>query len=160
MKKHWILYVLIFASLIFPAELKAEKPAYKLISSGSVTCLIIENDLLYAANDAGHIDVFNWKTKSRVETIKMPQISDFTGTKVPAKVICIDKLPGVANVVVVSQASNGFRNVSIAHGGKIETLVSAETEKLMVKKALFVSTTEILMATMAKELILYNMESK
>jgi hypothetical protein len=160
MKKHWILYIVVFAISLSISKSDATNPAYKIISSGSVTCLLIEKDLLYAANDAGHIEVFNWKTKKRLETIELQKISDFTGTKVAAKIICIDKLPEMAKILLVSQASNGFRNVSISNGGKIETIVSAEVEKLMVKKAIFISNTEILMATLANELILYNMDSR
>lgn len=160
MYKNRFLFLVFQILAITAFAFQTVKPAYKLVSSGAVTCLLVEKDKLFVSNDAGRIEVFNWKSKKLLESFELPKIADFTGAKVPAKVICIDKLPGASKIVLVSQASNGFRNISIVSDGNIVTLISAEKEKLMIKKALFVTSDQILMATLANELILYSIDTK
>ena len=70
----------ILVSLIFATYLGAiEKPYAQFIASGSVTDLFYQDKKLYAATDAGSVDIFDYDSKKIIQKIKVSQITDFMG---------------------------------------------------------------------------------
>ncbi|MCK5776204.1 MAG: hypothetical protein KAH25_08510 [Bacteroidales bacterium] len=134
------------------------QPLYHLQASGTVTSFIVKGDVLYAATDAGCIDVFNWKTKKKMHTISFPDIKDFMGDDIPPKIYSIDIWAD--KIICVGQGVRGFRNVYLIEKEKKHLLIEAATDKMMIKKALFVNNDHILLATLGNELILYNILNK
>ena len=132
----------------------AIEPEYSLVSSGAVTSLFIENDILYVANDAGSIDIFNWKKKTKIKSISFPSIKDFMGDEIPPKIYSIDKLND--QIIAVTQGKHGFRNVFTINNDEITKIFDADKDKLMVKKALFIDSGRILISTLGNEIMLYN----
>jgi len=147
-----------FIFLILNIAAYAFQPLYSLKASGAVTSFIVKGDVLYAATDAGCIDVFNWKTKKKTKTINFPSIKDFMGDDIPPKIYSIDKW--VDKIVCVSQGRHGFRNVYLIENGDKHLLIKDVTDKMMVKKAVFVNEDHILLATLGNELILYDITNK
>ena len=136
----------------------AVQPLYSLQAQGSVTAMLIEGEVLYAATDAGCIDVFNWQTKKRLKSISFPKIKDFMGDEIAPKIYSIDKWGN--KILSVSQGMHGFRNVYAFEDGKMALLINAETDKMMIKRAVFVDKDQILLATLGNELMLYNLVNK
>ena len=134
------------------------QPLYHLQASGAVTSFIVKGDVLYAATDAGCIDVFNWKTKKKMQSITFPNIKDFMGDDIPPKIYSIDIWAD--KIICVSQGIRGFRNVYLIEKDKKHLLIEAATDKMMIKKAVFVNNDQILFATLGNELILYNTNDK
>ena len=130
-------------------------PSYSMKSSGSVTDFIVEGDLLYAATDQGLIDVFDYKKRKRINRYNIPNITDFTGDIIPAKIHSIDKLIGKNELLIVSQGENGFRDVSIIDAEKVSKLVDAKKDKMMIKKASFINKNTIILGLLSNEIILF-----
>ena len=155
--KRFIFTLLFFYTIQFSIAIG---PLYSLKAKGAVTSIVIENNILYAATDAGCIDVFNWKNKKHIKSINFPMIKDFMGDEMPPKIYSIDKWPEQDRLIVVTQGSHGFRNIYLFADGKKDKLLDADKDKMMIKKALFVDEGRILMATLGNEIILYDLNKK
>ena len=147
-------------SVLISLHALAINPKYSLKASGAVYSVIVENNTLYAATDAGCIDVFNWKNKKKINSIHFPMIKDFMGDEMPPKIYSIDKWPKQEKLIVISQGKHGFRNAFIINGKKQEQIFSAEKDKMMIKKALFIEENKILIATLGNEIMLYDLKTK
>jgi hypothetical protein len=106
-----LLLLLTTFSLFFAQEIK---PTYTYKANGAVTDIIYINGLLYASTDASSVDVFDTKTKKMINSIKVPQIKDFMGDIINAKVYSIDVYKN--NTLITSQAEKGFREIYIFDG--------------------------------------------
>lgn len=149
------LVLLIFAQYNF-----AQNPEYSIIAKGAVISIFIEGDLLYAANDAGSIQCFNWKSKKKTSSIEFENIKDFMGDDMPPKVYSIDKIEGKSQLLAVSQGIHGFRNLHLIIDNKLKKLLDAENDKMMIKKAYFLNENQIILATLGNEIMVYNIDSK
>ena len=147
---------ILLSSLSIPTF--AVQPLYSLKAQGSVTAMFIEGEILYAATDAGCIDVFNWQTKKPLNSITFPKIKDFMGDEIAPKVYSIDKWQN--KILSVSQGVHGFRNVFTIEDGKTNLLINAETDKMMIKRAVFINKDQILIATLGNELMLFDLISR
>lgn len=146
--------------LLFAQVTIAQNPEYSITAKGAVTSIFIEGDLLYAANDAGSIECFNWKSKKLDSSIEFEHIKDFMGDDMPPKVYSIDKVKGQDLLIAVSQGLHGFRNLHLIIDNKLQKILDAETDKMMIKKAYFLNEDHIIMATLGNEIMLYNLETK
>ncbi|NPD44970.1 MULTISPECIES: WD40 repeat domain-containing protein [unclassified Lentimicrobium] len=138
----------------------AQSPLYSIKAKGAVTSIILEGDKLYAANDKGSIECFNWKSKKLDFSIEFENIKDFMGDEMPPKVYSIDKIEGKSKLIGVSQGVHGFRNLHLIINNKLEKLLDAEKDKMMIKKAYFLNENQIIIATLGNEIMVYNIENK
>lgn len=139
---------------------KSIPPEFSLKASGGVYDFIIENNIIFAATDAGLLDIFDFRKKHKIKEIVIPKIKDFNGTQIPAKLFSVDKLIGIDGLLIVSQGSNGFRNVWLYKDDKLLQVLSAEKDKLFIKRAAFIEKNLIMLGLLSNELILYNIQNK
>lgn len=147
-----LLSLLVFISIVFAINLK---PTYAYKSSGSILDLHKSKDLLYSATDQGIIDIFNLQTNKLIFQIKLPTIKDFMNDDINAKIYSIDLLN--KNLLLVSQGSRGYTNIFV-YKNKILTPIITHKNKLLIKKARYISKNEIMLALISNELILYNLD--
>ena len=152
--------IILFYLILIAYTTDAIPPDYVLKSSGSVTDFVIENDLLYACTDVGIVDIFDINNKKKIKTFSIHKITDFTGNIIPAKIFSIDKLSGINEILLCSQGSSGFRNVYIYKNEKLEKIFDSETDKLMIKRAMYIDENLILIGLLSNEIILYNIKEK
>jgi len=152
--------LLIACFSLLSVMLFAKNPEYSLLAKGAVYSIVIENDILYAATDAGSIDVFNWKTKMLKKNISFPMIKDFMGDEMAPKIYSIDKWPNKDRIIAVTQGKHGFRNIFMVDNGIRTQIFDAEKDKMMIKKALFFAEDKILLATLGNEIMLYDLQKK
>ena len=149
-----LLSLLIFINFLFAINLK---PTYAYKSSGSVLDIVKSKDLLYSATDQGIIDIFNLQTNKLISQIKLPTIKDFMNENIKAKIYSIDLLNN--NLLLVSQGNGGYTSISI-YRNKILTPIITHKNKLLIKKAKYISKNKIMLALISNELILYNLDKK
>ena len=101
----------------------AQHPLYSIEASGAVTSIIIEGEKLYAANDAGSIECFNWKSKKLVSSIEFEHIKDFMGDDMLPKVYSIDKIKDQDILIAVSQGVHGFRDLHLIIDKKLQKIL-------------------------------------
>ena len=147
------LFVLVSLSL----SAKDLAPSYVYEASGSVVDIVSSNDKIYVATDASGVDVFDLKTKKLIKKIKVPQIKDFMGDIIDAKIYNVDIYN--EKVLLTSQASKGLREIHIFENDKLNTVVSIE-KQLLIGKAKFINDELITFSTLGNEMFLYNYKIK
>jgi len=133
-------------------------PFSKVKTSGAITDLVINDQLIILSTDAGTIETYNIISKKQEIIIQLPVMEDFMGDAVPTKIFSIDKLS--QRILAVTQGIHGFRNVSIFENGRQEEIINAGKDKMMIKKARWVSGNTILLGLMSNDLILFDVTQK
>ncbi len=136
---------------------KMQEPTYIFKTSDLVTDIIFKNKLLYAANDSGSIDIFNIKTKKRVEHITLTKIKDFMGDEIDSKIFSIDLVQN--KLLILSQDNGGYSRVQLYSDKKLQTVISTD-DKLNIIKAKYIDNDNILLALISNDIISYNLKTK
>jgi len=153
------MYRLLLIVLISIVGLHAKdiKPTYIYKASGSVIDLVTADNKIYVATDASCVDIFDLKTKKLINKISVPQIKDFMGDVIDAKVYNVDVYKD--KVLLTAQASKGFREVYIWENGKVDTVITIK-RRMFISKAKFINDEEILFSLLGNEMYLYNYKTK
>jgi hypothetical protein len=150
-----ILLLTIFITSIVYADVKM--PIKQYVSTGSVTDIVVNGSKLYSATNASCVDIFDLKSKKIIQKIEVSKIKDFMGNEVDSKIYSIDVLDN--QVLLLSQAKNGFRRVHIYKNKNLE-LIIPYTKSLTIAKAKFLNKDTILLGMLGNELISFNLKTK
>ena len=119
--------------------------------------MVIFDNQLYCATSASAIDIFNIKTEKKVQTLELPKIKNFLNEEIDAKIYSVDVLEH--NVLVLSQATGGFREVRIFHKTAPQLIVGS-AQKLYIAKAAFIDENTILLGLLSNDIISYDIKTK
>jgi len=150
------IFILMF--LFFSINVFAINPKFTLKASGGVYDFIIEDNILYAATDAGVVDIFDIKRKTRIGEIRVPKIKDFAGDFILPKIFSIDKIKVEESIILTVQGDAGYRDVFIYKNKKLTKILS-EKDKLMAKRAIFITKDLIMLGLLSNEILLYNIKT-
>ena len=108
---------IVFCFFVFLNILNAKdiKPVFTYIASAGVTDLIYSNNKIYAATSGSSVDIFDTKTKRKIDSIKLPKIKDFMGDLVDSKIYSVDVFEDM--VLILSQGEKGGRDINIYKDG-------------------------------------------
>lgn len=148
--------LLAFCIVLFSLQAKEIKPLDRLHASGMVYDMVIDNGKLYAATDAGKVDIFDTVTKQIVNKIELPGVKDFMGDLIETKVYSVDVLSG--RVMMVTAGEAGYRNVYLHDGQAFKKIIDSQM-KLTIKEGRFIDEDTILLGLMSNELILYKISA-
>ena len=154
MNKLLLFFFIFICSSLAAVDLK---PNYIYKASGGVTDIAISKSKIFVATDASCVDIFDLKTKKLIEKIKVPQIKDFMGDIIDAKIYNVDVYNN--KVLLTAQSSKGFREIHIYQNGKIQTAITIE-KKMFISKAKFIDDEQILFSLLGNEMYLYNYKTK
>lgn len=146
-----LLIVVLSSSLFCMSTLQ---PTYSLEASGDVQDMSYHAPYLYTATSNGVVDVFNVQTQKRSHTIQIPAIKDFIGDEVNAKLYSIDYLND--KLLIVSQGEKGYRNLWLYANETLEKKINI-TQHFFIKEARFINESQILLALLSNELVLYDL---
>jgi len=148
------LLFILSAVLLFSREID---PAAELTADGLVTDILFENGQLYAATYSGKVDIFDIASKKKQAVISIPNIIDFMGDEIPAKIYSIDKLGDV--LMLVSEGKAGYRNVYLYQNEKLNKVIDS-SDSLPIKKGVLVDEDHMLLGLLSSEIILYQISTK
>jgi WD40 repeat protein len=126
---------LVFLLCFLTINAKDLQPSYIYTASGGVTDVVTAFDKIYVATAASSVDIFDLKTKKIINSIKIPQIKDFMGDMVDAKIYSVDIFNN--KVLLVNQASKGLREIYLFENNKLINLISID-KKLLIGKSKFI----------------------
>jgi len=150
-----IFLLLCVSVVLFATEITMPDTTYK--ASGTVNDMVVSNGKLYCATSASSIDVFDIKTNKRVKKLKISKIKNFLNEEIDAKIYSVDVLNDA--VLMLSQATGGFREVRLFHDGKEELLIGSE-KNLYIAKAAFIDENTILLGLLSNDIISYSIKDK
>jgi WD40 repeat protein len=140
---------------LFANEFK--KPTQSIKASGNVIDLVYKYNKIYATTDAGIVDIFDYKTKKRIKKITVPDVKDFMGDNISAKIFSVDIIDGV--IMLLSKSKNGYNRVHIVKNNK-KSLVIDYKQQLSAIKAKLINKNTILLALLSNEIISYDIKNK
>jgi WD40 repeat protein len=149
-------YILFIILVIINSFATDVKPTLVIEASGGVNDIHINNQKIYVATQASSVDIFDLKTKKLIQKIKVPQIKDFTGDVIDAKIYNVDSTK--KSILLTVQATSGYRELYL-YNNKLKKLIS-EKDKLYISKALFLDDTHILFCTLGNVMHLYDVKLK
>jgi WD40 repeat protein len=126
-------------------------------SSGTVQDIVYNDGKLYAGTSNGTVEIFDTQTTEKIEQIKVPDIIDFMGDSIPAKIYSIDLYEDM--VLIVSQGMKGYRNIFLYKDQKLTKIIDIE-KKYFIQKASFVSGSKIFFGLLSNQVGLYDFENK
>jgi WD40 repeat protein len=150
-----IVFLFCLISSLFAGSL--QMPVANFVSSGAVRDLVLADNKLYSATDAGCVDIFDLDTKNILTKIEVDKITDFMGDKIDAKIYSVDVLKN--KVLILSQGNSGFAQVYLHSNDKTQLIISS-SEMLSIAKAKFINENTLLLALLSNELISYDIVKK
>jgi len=147
MKK--LIYLLLASCIVLSLQAKEIKPLDRLHASGMVYDMVIDSGKLYAATDAGKVDIFDTVTKQIINKIELPGVKDFMGDLIDSKVYSVDVLSG--RVMMVTAGEAGYRNVYLHDGKALKKIIDSQM-KLTIKEGRFIDEDTILLGLMSNGL--------
>lgn len=151
-----VLFILIFCVFnLFAIENLTPNKIFK--SSGTVQSIKYNKNRLYAGTSNGTVEVFDTNSGEKIKEIKLPNINDFMGDEIPAKIYSIDFLEN--RILIVSQGMKGYRNIFLYENEKLKKLIGID-KKYFVQKANFVSKEKIVFALLSNQVGIYDFINK
>jgi WD40 repeat protein len=137
----------------------AVQPFNTIKVSGNVTDLELREHLLYIATDFGTVEFYDVNQKAIISSLSLPQIKDFAGDDIPAKIYDIDYDEVHQSLFIISQGQSGFANLYEYTSDKnLKTHITSE-DKLMIKR-LECFRGNLILGLLSNELLSYNLQTK
>ncbi|WP_456381214.1 hypothetical protein [Hydrogenimonas sp.] len=133
------------------------KPDHSIDVDGNVVEFTRLDDRIYVATDTGKLEIYNWKTREKLQEIAFETIHDFLGDPMKPKVFGVD-VRGKTLLIMV-QDEEGERILYLYKDGRRSRLLD-KTAHIQMREARFVDDTHILIATMSNELLFMDLGEK
>jgi len=150
-----ILLIAVITSSLFGMNIQEPTAQYK--ADGATIDLVAQNGKLYVATKVSVVDIFDIKTKKIIKKIKVPNIMDFMGDEITAKIYSVDVLDD--EILILSQANKGYRSVYIYKNNKLSPIITIK-DKLYIAKAKFINKNTIVLGLLSNDIISYNISTK
>jgi WD40 repeat protein len=152
--KHLVLLILITLSSWSLSEFT---PIDSIEINGTAKDMVLVDDRLVVATDMGHIEIYDTKDNNKSNEISIPDITDFVGDKIPARVLSTDVV-GNKYLLLSDSGKGGYSNLYI-YDNNLTQLLSAD-DKVAIIKARFIDENHILLGFLSNEMALYDIKSK
>ncbi len=151
----YILLVFLFTLSAYADKFKT--PVSSFTASGYVIDLVYKNSIIYAATDAGVVDIFDYKTKKNIKKINVPMVKDFMGDDINSKIFSVDEIDN--KIMLLSKSKDGFNRIHIHKNNKNRLIIDYK-QKLAIIKAKFLNKNTLLLALLSNEIISYDIKNK
>jgi len=125
--------------------------------NGTTKDMVLNAGRLVVATDMGHIEVYDIANKQKIKEISIPDIKDFMGDVMPARVMSTDVIGG-QYLLLSDSGKGGYSNLHI-YDKNLTQLLSADDKEAIVK-ARFIDETHILLGYLSNEVALLDIKSK
>jgi len=133
-------------------------PVHTIDINGTAKDLVIHNDLIDIATDMGHIEIYDKKSYKKVLSVSIPDVKDFMGDTIPARVMSSDFIDG-RYLLLSDSGKGGYSDLYIYENDKLTQLLSAD-DKVSIIKARFIDKEHILFGYLSNEVSLFDIKTK
>ena len=155
MKKFLILLSLI---LVWAYGVETYSPAEEIMVDGMAKDIVIEGNLLYIGTDKGKLQVYDYESKKFIKAISLPDIKDFMGDTIPARVFSVDYDDG-RYLIASDSGKGGYSNLWIHENNTTKQIIGPEDKEPIIK-ARFVDKDHILLGFLSDEAVLLDLKNK
>ncbi len=147
---------LLLSSLSF--ALTTLTPIETIEVNGTAKDMVLDSNRLVVATDMGHIEIHDIVTKKKIKEIYLPDITDFMGDVIPARIMSTDVI-GDMFLLLSDSGKGGYINLFLYENNSTKLLISYKDKKTLVK-ARFIDSKHILLGYLSNEVSLFNIETK
>jgi len=133
-------------------------PVSSIEVNGTVKDMVLHGEKLLIATDMGHIEIYDIAGNKKIKEISIPDVKDFMGDIMPARVMSTDMLNG-KYLLLSDSGIGGYANLYLHENGKTVKLISHEDKKPLIK-ARFIDENHIFLAYLSDEVSLYDIASR
>jgi WD40 repeat protein len=132
-------------------------PTMTIEVNGTAKDMVLDGNNLVIATDMGHIEVYNIEENRTVKQISIPNIKDFVGDEIPARVMSTDVIDG-KYLLLSDSGKNGYSNLFI-YDKNLTQILSPENKSAIIK-ARFIDKEHILLGYLSNEVSLLDLKSR
>lgn len=154
MMKSLILYLLFTFSLF---AISTFKPVDTIEINGTVKDMVLDKNHLIVSTDMGHIEVYDITKKEKIKEIAIPDVKDFMGDVMPARIMSTDVIDG-KYLLLSDSGKGGYSNLYL-YDGKLTQLLSSKDKKAIIKVR-FIDDKHILFGYLSNEVSLFDISTK
>ena len=151
----YIFFLLFWTTIIWAVPII--KPIDTIEVNGTVRDMVLRDNILVIATDMGHIEIKDITTRQNIKNISIPNVKDFMGDEIPARVMSVDKI-GNRYLLLSDSGKNGYSDLYI-YDKNLTQILSAEDKKALIK-ARFIDKEHILLGYLSNEVSLLDLNSK
>ena len=151
-------FVLLFLSIVGGLFATDLKPVDSIEINGTSKDMVLHGKILDIATDMGHIEIYDTQSKQKLKVISIPDVKDFMGDIVPARVMSSDFIDD-RYLLLSDSGKGGYSDLYIFENDKTTKLLSAD-DKVSIIKARFIDKNHILFGFLSNEVALFDLTSK
>ncbi len=151
----YIFFILFYTIVIWAVP--TLKPITTIEVNGTVKDMVLRDNILVIATDNGHIEIKDINLKKSLKTISIPNVKDFMGDEIPARVMSVDKIDN-RYLLLSDSGKGGYSNLYI-YDKNLTQILSAKDKKAIIK-ARFIDKEHILLGYLSNEVSLLDLKSK
>ena len=125
--------------------------------NGTAKDMVLDGNHLVIATDMGHIEVYDIVKKEKIKEISIPDVKDFMGDIMPARIMSTDIIHG-KYLLLSDSGKGGYSNLYV-YDGNLTQLLSAKDKEAIIK-ARFIDETHILLGYLSNEVALLDIMTK
>jgi len=125
--------------------------------NGTVKDMVLDGDNLVVATDSGHIEVYDTIKKEKIKQINIPNVKDFMGDEIPARIMSADTIDG--KYLLLSDSGKGGYSNLFVYDKNLTQIVSANDKEAIIK-ARFIDKNHILLGYLSNEVALLDLTTK
>jgi len=125
--------------------------------NGTAKDMVLVDNQLVVATDMGHIEIYDAITREKKQEISIPDVKDFMGDLLPARVMSTDSLNG--KYLLLSDSGKGGYSNLFVYDKTLKQILSAEDKEAIIK-ARFIDDTHILLGFLSNEVALLDIANK
>ena len=141
----------LFATEIF-------EPVNMIDLNGTAKDMVYVESELVIATDMGHIEVYKMPQRKKVKEVSIPDVKDFMGDIMPARVMSTDKI-GEKYLLLSDSGKGGYANLFVHENGKTVKVIGPDDHKPLIK-ARFIDKDHVLLGYLSNEVALLDLNSK
>ena len=126
--------------------------------NGTAKDMVLVDGTLVVATDMGHIEVYDAKKRQKMKEIAIPDVKDFMGDIMPARVMSTDLIDG-EYLLLSDSGKGGYSDLYIFKEGKLQKLIGPEDKEAIIK-ARFIDKNHILLGYLSNEVALLNITTR
>ena len=146
----------LFLSLLFSTfvlwGVETFEPVASIEVNGTAKDMVLHGNTLVIATDRGHVEVFDASTYEHKMNIEIPNVTDFVGDEIAARVMSTDVMDG-RYLLLSDSGKGGYSDLYLYENGKLKKLLNADDKKALIK-ARFIDKEHILLGYLSDEVSL------
>jgi len=146
-----IRYTLFFVLSLYAFAVVEVAPVSTIEINGTAKDMVLVDNQLVVATDMGHIEIYDASTKEKQKEISIPDVKDFMGDIIPARIMSADTIHG--KYLLLSDSGKGGYSNLYMYDTNLTQLLSAKDKEAIIK-ARFIDETHILLGYLSNEVAL------